>query len=393
MFKFERFGGFNNKKNHIVQFKARDKTLSTSILGVSSPPPPKLVTTYATSNNRNLFELTSPPIKPTVQDKSEPLPPTKVTPATKPIEIEEKKEEDDNVFDFPDIQESKEIKLLVPIDKKSQKKSKANTKKKTPPSLKSSSSSNSVTKKSNKACKKKSSSSLKDQPRMNTTQIKRQQVEEDSIFDIFDFDFNPTVHIRHTSQPNLQLLPSTIYNTHSSIPPFYTNPMASIDSVLLDDPLAFQQVNDFLNETPPPPPPSRQQPLANISNTQPPLLPLQQQQQQQPKKRKRNLVAHLKSASGETTTVNKGFDFLSDEEESLQLNSETSDIMPFREFIQKERSTSPELTYNQRMELELEAMMSSEFSHKKETPIEPVNNEGEKQRRPRYQPQNKLNKQ
>lgn len=458
MFKFERFGGFSNKKNHIVQFKARDKTLSSSILGVPSPQP-RLVSNYAsTSSQRDLFQLPTPtPKKPSDTtttkeqdkksihvDRAEPTPQpssmsSKAAPAiTKPIEKvavavvekvqveeeeEEEKEDDDGVFDFPDTLESKEIKLLVPVDKKSQKKHK--TKKKTPPSLKSSSSSDTVTKKSTKATKKKTMTKVN-----NTTQHTRRPLppapapvplaaedEENSIFDIFDFDFNPTVHIRHTPttlpqrtlppQPTLlpqpilfpqtTLLPHSTTNlqptSYSNIPPPiypYQNPMASIDSVLLHDPVTLQQVNDFLSTTPPPPPrqpplqPLRQQqPLANISNTQP---------IEQPKKRKRNLVAHLKSASGETAPAAKAFDFLSDEEESLpQFNNETSDVVPFREFIQKERSMSPELSYNERMELELEAMMSSEFGSSSDKKEVKEQEEQQSRPRPRYQPQNKLN--
>ena len=75
-----------------------------------------------------------------------------------------------------------------------------------------------------------------------------------------------------------------------------------------------------------------------------------------------------------------------DEEES---EADITTILPIREIINhaREKSPSPELSYEQKMERELEAMMQSEFGMKSS----PTANESEAASRPRYQPLNKVN--
>ncbi|KAI8366228.1 hypothetical protein BD560DRAFT_401032 [Blakeslea trispora] len=108
------------------------------------------------------------------------------------------------------------------------------------------------------------------------------------------------------------------------------------------------------------------------------------------KKRKRNLVAHLKSASGEKEKKqpSQGFNFLSSDEEE-ESEADITNILPIREIINhvREKSPSPELSYEQKMERELEAMMQSEFGMKNNSTA----NESEAASRPRYQPLNKVN--
>ncbi|KAI9486548.1 MAG: hypothetical protein EXX96DRAFT_549495 [Benjaminiella poitrasii] len=122
--------------------------------------------------------------------------------------------------------------------------------------------------------------------------------------------------------------------------------------------------------------------------------------------KKLNLVAHLKGANGEkenhdkTSLINKEFDFLSDEEdipEQSQQN-EKSALSPLRDIINttknnREPSLSPELTYAERMELELEAIMKSEFEGDNRKTIKENELETKEtiERRPRYQPLNKVN--
>lgn len=145
---------------------------------------------------------------------------------------------------------------------------------------------------------------------------------------------------------------------------------------------------------------------SNFSHTSSAQTLMQHQQQQKSsssvdqmkpveKKRKRNLVAHLKSANGEkesTPVHNRGFDFFSDEDD-LTEQQEQNDLLPLCEFItksNKERSLSPELTYAERMELELDTMMHSEFGiNDQQTPDKPKKDEA--QHRRHYQPLNKMN--
>ena len=108
----------------------------------------------------------------------------------------------------------------------------------------------------------------------------------------------------------------------------------------------------------------------------------QLQQLQQPQypieKRKRNLVGHLKGASGEKENVlRKEFDFSDDEEEPHNLPIKLS-----TEQMTRERSKSPELSYEDRMEKELEYIMQSEFGESKE--------QVRANERPKYQPLNEI---
>ncbi|KAI8991347.1 hypothetical protein BDF20DRAFT_37101 [Mycotypha africana] len=118
----------------------------------------------------------------------------------------------------------------------------------------------------------------------------------------------------------------------------------------------------------------------------------------EPKKRKRNLVSHLKSATGEKSNKSaskKDIDYIfSDEEDSLieHLKEEQIDNppLPLREIINKERSLSPELTHGERMELQLKAIMRSEFGESDKSDSVTEDKEVIK-RRPRYEPLNKVN--
>ncbi|KAG1051208.1 hypothetical protein G6F43_006574 [Rhizopus delemar] len=102
------------------------------------------------------------------------------------------------------------------------------------------------------------------------------------------------------------------------------------------------------------------------------------QQPQHPiEKRKRNLVGQLKGASGEKENVlRKEFDFSDDEEpHNLPLK------LPIEQ-VARERSKSPELSYEDRMEKELESIMQSEFGESKE--------QVHANERPKYQPLNEI---
>ncbi|OBZ90939.1 hypothetical protein A0J61_01003 [Choanephora cucurbitarum] len=109
------------------------------------------------------------------------------------------------------------------------------------------------------------------------------------------------------------------------------------------------------------------------------------------KKRKPNLVAHLKSANGEKEKkqIAQDFNFLFSDEDEEESEEAITSILPIREIINhaREKSPSPELSYEQKMERELEAMMQSEFGLKDSSTL----SESEASSRPRYQPQNKVN--
>jgi hypothetical protein len=125
--------------------------------------------------------------------------------------------------------------------------------------------------------------------------------------------------------------------------------------------------------------PLLQQPLLQQPLLQQPLLQQPLQQQSSIKTKKKNLVAHLKTANGEKENIPmvREFDF-SDEEDivpQLPLKQPT---------VQVDRSASPELSYEERMEKELESIMKSEFGESKEQETTKINH------RPRYQPLNEI---
>jgi hypothetical protein len=239
-------------------------------------------------------------------------------------------------------------------------------------------------------------------------------------FDIFAFDPSPPSHLSynkntttfiHNTTTTTTTVANNSYNPYISS--FSSNPVYSTDyynnDIVSSNLMPFDNstvalpttsnwhhpvsIASLLNDT------TQAESVSNFFNAGSTQTWTHQQQSSSPtvaqtqpveKKRKRNLVAHLKSATGETENKplsNRAFDFLSDEEELLEQQSQ-NDLLPLREIISnKERSLSPELTYAQRMELELDTMMQSEFGTKKHDNTSVTD---ETQRR-RYQPLNKVN--
>lgn len=261
--------------------------------------------------------------------------------------------------------------------------------------------------------------------------IEQPLMQEQYSFDIFDFDPEPQSHqsmysnyTNNTSQstiyPNDLLNPTTIYN--QTIP--QTNYYSFSDSMYYDTPDTYfisYESNNFNA-------PNNTNPLAiaNLLNNETQLIdttnfldsiqnvysnnsnlfqptswsiPAQPSNQNKPtstpkpplieKKRKRNLVAHLKTATGETDDKqkNKEFDF-SDEDEFMIVEQQESKLVPL--VADKEQCLSPQLSHAERMELELESIMRSEFGGKKTNPANKENIETTK-RRPQYQPLNRVN--
>ncbi|CEG80351.1 hypothetical protein RMATCC62417_14705 [Rhizopus microsporus] len=228
-------------------------------------------------------------------------------------------------------------------------------------------------------------------------------------YDVFAFDPAPYQPRNKYSLPQQQqqqqVLPSnTLYssiittnilNAPSHIPIFNTHfnhmqPLSYLQS-LQQQPLQQQPLQQQpLQQQPLQQQPLQQQPLQQqpIQQQQPlQQQPLQQQpiQQQQPlqqssiKTKKKNLVAHLKTANGEKENIPivREYDF-SDEEDivpQLPLKQPTAQV---------NRSASPELSYEERMEKELESIMKSEFGESKEQETTEINH------RPRYQPLNEI---
>lgn len=262
-------------------------------------------------------------------------------------------------------------------------------------------------------------------PQVNSQTIPPPIVQSQNSFDIFDFDPDPTSFSFAMSAPpiniqNNNVLPNTPtynysqYNTinmYSAQDMYNTTPMYNLApqnhlntsnnhqqvsiASLLNDEFQLAQVTNFfnMNNTVYNENTLQTMPTSSLYKTIPiQTTPIAPKATKPPapveKKRKRNLVAHLKTATGEKDTKpkNKGFDFLSDEEEAILAESKP---LPLQEVItNKERSLSPELTYAERMELELEAVMKSEFGKKSE---EKENTPTTTERRQRYQPLNKLN--
>ncbi|ORE10420.1 hypothetical protein BCV72DRAFT_313635 [Rhizopus microsporus var. microsporus] len=222
-------------------------------------------------------------------------------------------------------------------------------------------------------------------------------------YDVFAFDpapYQPRNKYILPQQQQQQVLPSNtlyssiittnIFNAPSHIPIFNThfNHM---------QPLSYLQP---MQQQPLQQQPLEQQPLQQQSLQQQPLQqqslqqqslqqqPLQQQSlqqqslQQQPiqqQSKKKNLVAHLKTANGEKENIPivREYDF-SDEEDIVPQ-------LPLKQpIVQVDRSASPELSYEERMEKELESIMKSEFGESKEQETTEINH------RPRYQPLNEI---
>ncbi|CEI91553.1 hypothetical protein RMCBS344292_05838 [Rhizopus microsporus] len=226
-------------------------------------------------------------------------------------------------------------------------------------------------------------------------------------YDIFAFDPAPyqprnKYSLPQQQQQQQQALPSNtlypsiittnIFNVPSHIPTFNTHfnhmqPLSYLQPIqqqsLQQQPMQQQPMQQQPMQQQPM---QQQQPLKQQPIQQ--QQPLQQQpiQQQQPlqqqssiKTKKKNLVAHLKTANGEKENIPviREYDF-SDEEDivpQLPLKQTT---------VQVDRGVSPELSYEERMEKELESIMKSEFGESKEQETTEINH------RPRYQPLNEI---
>lgn len=180
------------------------------------------------------------------------------------------------------------------------------------------------------------------QPLVSQEELSKKQ--QESSFDIFDFDFNPEFIIKR--RPSSGAGPSYTPKPSSVVGPFYTSQPSFDAGPSYTSQPSFDAVPSY---TPKPsfdagPSYTPKSSFDAGPSYTPKLLPREILK----KKRKRNVVAHLKTARGETTQP-VYFDFLSDDEDEP-----TSDLLPLREI--KERSRSPELTYAERMELQLEAM-------------------------------------
>ncbi|CEG68299.1 hypothetical protein RMATCC62417_04592 [Rhizopus microsporus] len=192
-------------------------------------------------------------------------------------------------------------------------------------------------------------------------------------YDVFAFDPAPyQPRIKYSlpqQQQQQQVLPSNtlyssitttnIFNVPSHIPIFNThfNHMQPLSYI---QPIQQQSLQQQ---------PMQQQPLQQ--------QPIQQQSSIKPKKK--NLVAHLKTANGEKENIPivREYDF-SDEEDIVPQ-------LPLKQtIVQVDRSASPELSYEERMEKELESIMRSEFGESKEQETTVI------EHRPRYQPLNEI---
>ncbi|KAG2199751.1 hypothetical protein INT46_007028 [Mucor plumbeus] len=198
-------------------------------------------------------------------------------------------------------------------------------------------------------------------------------ISNEEQFDIFAFDPRPTSHLSFNTK-NYNHIPSNrptfttnIINSYNPIPPYQINRIHN-------HPIT---ISSLLNDT---------------IEIEKPLFP--QQQQPVEKKRKRNLVAHLKTARGEKENkpINQEFDCLSDEDDSTleqQLNQQQrSSLLPLKSII-KDRSLSPELTYQETMQIQLDSLMKTEFGEYSNT--QEQQQIVERKKRPQYQPLNKMN--
>ncbi|CAO0792433.1 unnamed protein product [Mucor circinelloides] len=129
--------------------------------------------------------------------------------------------------------------------------------------------------------------------------------------------------------------------------------------------------------------------IASLLNEPSPLPQQRQPPQPAEKKRKRNLVAHLKTASGEKENkhIHQEFDCLSDEDDLALEQQQKSPVMPLNSII-KDRSLSPEPTYEETMQMQLDLLMQTECG---ESPSQQLQPASERKPRPQYQPSNKLN--
>lgn len=191
-------------------------------------------------------------------------------------------------------------------------------------------------------------------------------------FDIFAFDPQPTSHLTHKRKPKPK--PTTMATT---------------------TPTRFEPSTHYTANTYIPPMPAYHHDhhhpisIASLLNEPSPLQPHQPRPVE--KKRKRNLVAHLKTASGEKENkhlLHQEFDCLSDEDDLALEQQQKSPILPLKALI-KDPSLSPELTYQETMQMQLDSLMQTEFGELPQPQPQPQL--PSTSRRPQYQPSNKLN--
>ncbi|CAO3646443.1 unnamed protein product [Mucor fragilis] len=191
-------------------------------------------------------------------------------------------------------------------------------------------------------------------------------------FDIFAFDPQPTSHLTHKRKPKpttatpTRFEPATHYTANTYIPPMP----------------AYHHNHNHHHPIS----------IASLLNEPSPLQPHSPRPVE--KKRKRNLVAHLKTASGEKENkhlLHQEFDCLSDEDDLAleQQQQQKSPTLPLKTLI-KDPSLSPELTYHETMQMQLDSLMQTEFGQLPQPQPQPQQ-VAPTTRRPLYQPSNKLN--
>ncbi|KAF1803835.1 hypothetical protein FB192DRAFT_1370105 [Mucor lusitanicus] len=197
-------------------------------------------------------------------------------------------------------------------------------------------------------------------------------------FDIFAFDPQPTSHLTHKRKPGPKSKPTMITSTSPSSssssrfnPTHYTAntyipPMPAYHTNPVHLPLLHPSIS-----------------IASLLNEPSPLQPHQAQPVE--KKRKRNLVARLKTASGEKENKHlQEFDCLSDEDDLALEQQKSPPLLPLKTVI-KDPSLSPEISYEETMQMQLDSLMKTEFGESQQPPAASTNT------RPQYQPSNKLN--
>ncbi|KAI8644653.1 hypothetical protein BD408DRAFT_413049 [Parasitella parasitica] len=264
---------------------------------------------------------------------------------------------DDTIFDFPDsLDEFAEIKVMVASTRAIPEAPKLTRKRSKPKKT----NAKAVIQTSSK--KKVPVNNIKKRPLLNAPIMPAPSINsnQQEAFDIFAFDPRPTSHLTfiHNNIPTTR--PRSL--TNSTIP---INPVPCCRN----NPTTYHPIPiaSLLNET-------------SFVET-PPTAPVE-------KKRKRNLVAHLKTASGEKESrpLKQQFDCLSDEDDLVLEQQQKSPLMPLKDII-KDRSLSPELTYEETMQMQLDSLMKTEFGESSK----PQQSQTQKEKRPEYKPLNKLN--
>lgn len=284
-------------------------------------------------------------------------------------------DKDDAIFDFPaSLDEFVEIKVMVASNRTIPEAPKL-TRKRSKPKKKSSVAPTATTSKPkptvNHTKKRPIPTAQRKEPVASTTHI-APQYDDQGEFDIFAFDPQPTSHLTSRRKPK----PQTIMTT--SPPTRFTNCTANTYI-----PMPAYQTNSARQHL------EQSISIASLLNEPSPLPQQRQPPQPAEKKRKRNLVAHLKTASGEKENkhIHQEFDCLSDEDDLALEQQQKSPVMPLNAII-KDRSLSPEPTYEETMQMQLDLLMQTEFG---ESPSQQLQPASERKPRPQYQPSNKLN--